>query len=144
MLEYGLVFSSVSSVLACFSRMGCAAIPSITHVPAKGVSLCVLTFDLGCHERHETNYLLSYRHLYQPNDNMGVRDLLNLPKNHRRRRSKTRSESASEPVQGPSEVDATVPNFTESAPDHGIDSPTSHTSTHQGSGSAGMQAPLSW
>lgn len=63
---------------------------------------------------HEASHLLSHRHLHRPSNNMGLRDLLRMPKVSRRTRSKSRSEMISESVEGASHTGPTVPNPTNS------------------------------
>lgn len=50
---------------------------------------------------------------------MGLRDLLRIPKIHRRARSETRSEIVSQTIEDPSDVGLAVPHFIESTPNFG-------------------------
>ena len=61
--------------------------------------------------------LSSHHHQRRPRHNMGIRDVLRIPKPHHRTRSETRDEDTLETIEGPTDVGLTAPRFTESAPD---------------------------
>ena len=78
-------------------------------------------------ESHEASHLLSDHHqLHRLDDEMKLRSLLCLPKSHRRKQSKARSELGVGPSEGRNEV---VSRPTESAPDLRIGTPTLPTSS---------------
>ena len=97
------------------------------------------------HESHESIYLPLPHHLRQISDNMGLRDFLGIPKRHRRKHSKARSEIG--PTEGTDEVDpAPLARLTlGSTPDLqlGVAIPTSPgPSTVRGQRSNGMHSAI--
>ena len=87
------------------------------------------------HESHESIYLPLPHHLRQISDNMGLREFLGIPKRHRRKKSKARSEI--DPTEGTDEVGLARPRLTSgSTPDLQI---SASISTSPGPSTAGGQ-----
>jgi hypothetical protein len=101
--------------------------------------------DPKCNDRRESHgsiYLPLPNRLRRSSDDMGLRDFLGLPKRHRRKESKARSEIG--PNEGTGEVDLVLPRPTAgSAPDLQIGTSTSTTtgpSTTRGQEPNGTQS----
>lgn len=69
-------------------------------------------------EYQRSIFLLSPHHLHRTRNDMGLREILRLPKRNRKVRSKTRSEIS--PIDGPSNDNQGVPRPADSTPDLGI------------------------
>jgi len=86
--------------------------------------MCAYHVSPEWNECHEASYLLSRHHLHRLSDKMKfLKNLLCLPKSHRRARSKARSEIA--PIEDQNNAGLAVLRLTESVPDLRVDTSTS-------------------